>query len=65
MASPSNTQRLKDLMSQHKLSPEQVSELLGRSVQTVREWRCDNKNNISDNNLELLELKLAARSNDA
>lgn len=58
MASPSNTQRLKDLMSQHHLSCEQVSSLLGRSLQTVREWRCANSNNISDNNLQLLELKL-------
>lgn len=65
MASPSNTQRLKDLMSQHKLSPEQVSKMLGRSVHTVREWRCANSNNISDNNLELLELKLAARGAEA
>lgn len=62
MASPNNTQRLKDLMDKHRLSPAEVAELLNRSPQTVLEWRCSNHRIISDNNLELLELKLAARS---
>lgn len=65
MTTPANTQRLKELMSQHNLTPKDVAELLGRSVQTVWEWRCANNTTISDNNLELLELKLAARSNHA
>jgi transcriptional regulator with XRE-family HTH domain len=58
MSGPTNTQRLRELMTEHSLSPEAVAKLLGRSAQTVREWRCANANNISDNNLELLEFKL-------
>lgn len=60
--SPSpNTQRLKELMAQHGLSITEVAQILGRSAQTVKEWRCQNAHNISDNNLKLLELTLAAR----
>lgn len=61
MSLPSNTQRLKELMAQHGLSITDVAKILGRSVQTVKEWRCQNAHNISDNNLKLLELTLAAR----
>jgi transcriptional regulator with XRE-family HTH domain len=61
MSPHSNTQRLKELMSQHELRISDVAKLLGRSPQTVKEWRCQNDNNISNNNLELLSLKLAAR----
>lgn len=56
-----NTQRLKALMSEHNLRIADVAELLDRSVQTVKEWRCQNSRNISKNNLELLESKLAHR----
>lgn len=56
-----NTQRLKDLMSEYNLRIADVAELLDRSVQTVKEWRCQNSRNISKNNLELLESKLAHR----
>lgn len=62
MSSPANTQRLKELMTLHNLTVADVAELLGRSPQTVKEWRCCNDQNISKNNLELLELKLAKRS---
>lgn len=65
MASPKNTQRLKDLMAVHSLSCADVAELLKRSVQTVAEWRCANHRIISDNNLELLEFKLAQRGTSA
>lgn len=61
MASPSNTRRLKALMTQHQLSCADVAALLNRATQTVAEWRCDNSRNISDGNLALLESKLAAR----
>lgn len=56
-----NTQRLKELMSLHRLSCADVALMLNRSEQTVREWRCRNHGNINNNNLELLELKLAQR----
>lgn len=62
MSSATNTQRLKELMSLHNLSIDEVADLLSRAPQTVKEWRCQNANNISDNNLQLLELKLAVRS---
>jgi len=62
MSSPANTQRLKELMTIHDLSISDVAELLERSPQTVKEWRCANDRNISNNNLALLELKLAQRS---
>lgn len=55
-----NTQKLKDLMQQHKLNAPQVAAILGRSAHTVREWRCSNANNIPDQLLELLHLKLGA-----
>ncbi len=58
-----NRERLKELMAQYDLQPKDVALLLTRSTQTVYEWLCVNDNNINDNNLELLELKLAARSN--
>lgn len=61
MSSPENTQRLKELMSQHNLSCKDVAEMLNRSVQSVHEWRCQNSRIISDNHLELLRLKLASR----
>lgn len=65
MSSAANTQRLKELMSQYKLSIADVAVLLGRSQQTVKEWRCQNAKNISTNNLQLLELKLASRPLEA
>jgi hypothetical protein len=34
------TEQLKDLMAEHDLSAADVGELLSRSVQTVRCWRC-------------------------
>lgn len=56
-----NTERLKELMAQHHLSAEDVAKLLDRSVQTVNEWRCRNRNNINDGNLALLEARIAER----
>lgn len=60
-----NTQKLKDLMRTHKLKAPQVAALLGRSAHTVREWRCCNANNIPDQLLELLQLKLGSREEKA
>lgn len=57
-----NTERLKELMAQHHLSAGDVASMLGRSVQTVNEWRCRNSNNINDGNLALLESRIAERS---
>lgn len=56
-----NTQRLLELMSEHNLTVNEVAELLNRKPHTVSEWRCANANNISDNNLALLELLLDKR----
>lgn len=56
-----NTEKLKDLMRTHRLKSPDVAALLGRSAHTVRVWRCCNNNNIPDNLLELLELKISLR----
>ncbi len=60
-----NTQKLKDLMQKHNVKAPRVAAILGRSAHTVREWRCCNKNNIPDQLLELLELKLAQSEDKA
>lgn len=58
--SPSvNTDRLKQLMHEHRLTAPAVALLIGRSAHTVRVWRCSNDTIIPDNMLELLELKIA------
>lgn len=62
MPLPPNTIRLRALMAEHGLSCADVASLLKRSTQTVTEWRCANSRVISQNNLELLELKLRLRS---
>lgn len=62
MSNSPNREKLLQLMADHRLSVAQVAELLGRSAQTVNEWRCINAKNISDNNLELLEFKLTKRA---
>lgn len=61
MSPNANSQRLKELMSEHNLRIADVAKLLGRSKQTVKEWRCTNGRNINDNNLKLLALEIAAR----
>lgn len=59
-----NTSRLIALMHHHKLSCGDVGKMLGRTVSTVRVWRCANPNSptIPDNVLELLEFKLAKQA---
>ena len=56
-----NTEKLLQLMFIHQLTCRDVGELLGRTVSTVRVWRCANPNSptIPNSQLELLELKLA------
>lgn len=57
-----NREKLLRLMAEHSLSVADVTKMLSRSAQTVNEWRCVNANNISDNNLELLEFKISKRA---
>lgn len=59
MSTSSNTERLKKLMSDHRLKAPDVAKLIGRSAHTVRVWRCVNDNVIPDAMLEFLELKIA------
>ncbi len=55
------TEQLHQLMAEHGLTPKQVGELLNRSEQTVRIWRCkDDKRQIPEHALELLQAKVAA-----
>lgn len=52
------TEQLHQLMLAHGLSIEKVGELLNRSQQTVRIWRCkDDKRQIPEHALELLKAK--------
>lgn len=51
-----NTQRLLHLMAACRLSIKDVAELTGRSVQTVKIWRCSNSQNIPPRYLAVLEL---------
>jgi len=53
-----NTEKLRQIMQRHALTSHQVAEILNRSCQTVRIWRCVNTQDIPDSLLELLELKL-------
>lgn len=52
-----NKERLLALMSTHQLSVTKVSELLGRSKGTVRNWRAGTPC-APDHIIELLELKV-------
>lgn len=56
-----NTERLIALMNAHQLSCLDVGKMLGRTVSTVRVWRCANPTSptIPDNQLELLDYKLS------
>lgn len=52
------TEQLHKLMAERGLTTEQVGELLNRSPQTVRIWRCkDDKRQIPEHSLELLKSK--------
>ena len=51
-----NTQRLLHLMSACRLSIKDVAEMTGRSVQTVKIWRCANNQTIPPRYLAVLEM---------
>ena len=59
-----NTEKLIALMNAHQLSCRDVGKMLGRTVSTVRVWRCANPESptIPNGQLELLELKLAQQA---
>jgi flagellar biosynthesis regulator FlaF len=62
MTPQERTEKLIALMAQHRLNAEQAGEIVGVSAQTVRVWRCINPDRtISDKQLRLLELELAAK----
>lgn len=55
------TERLRQLMADHRMNAPAVAALLGRKPNTVRIWRCANGHKaIPAAMLELLELKLKA-----
>lgn len=51
-----NTKRLLHLMSVCRLSVKAVAEMTGRSVQTVKIWRCSNNQIIPSRYLAVLEM---------
>lgn len=56
------TKQLHALMAAHKLDCAAVGEILGRTVQTVRVWRCDYEaRTIPADALRLLAMTLDAR----
>jgi hypothetical protein len=59
-----STERLLTFMADKQLSIADVSEILGRSNQTVRIWRSDNarKQVIPEHAFRVLELTVAART---
>lgn len=58
-----NTERLHQLMDKHKVSAEDVAEILGREINTVRVWRVqETVRPIPDDSLRLLEVLLQARA---
>lgn len=55
-----NTDKLRALMAEHKLSAAQVAVILKRTPATVRVWRCKHPGRkIPDQALRLLELELS------
>jgi hypothetical protein len=56
------TETLRKLMSAHKLDCAAVGEILGRTAQTVRVWRCRyDQRTIPSDALKVLQLTLDAR----
>lgn len=60
------TERLRALMDAHKLTAAEVGEILGRTAQTVRVWRCNHEaRTIPSDALRVLQFTLAARGKAA
>ena len=53
------TKRLKTVMVEHDLTPDDVAELVDVSLHTVYAWQARSRGAIPSNLLELLELKLS------
>lgn len=58
-----NRQILRKLMADHGLNARQIGELLPirgrpRSPHTIRVWRCDDTHTITDDMLELLQIRI-------
>ena len=58
MPHSANTLRLREIMRENSLTPQDVAEILNRSYQTVLIWRSVNDQDIPDNLLRLLELHI-------
>lgn len=62
MADQERTKQLRELMKTHKLDCAEVGEILNRTAQTVRVWRCKyDARTIPSDALRVLQLELAAR----
>lgn len=59
-----NTLRLRDIRQKHKLTNKEIATILSREDITVRQWASGKHNTIPKHMLDLLELKLAARSTE-
>lgn len=58
-----NTEKLHKLMDRHKVDAQDVADMLGREVNTVRVWRVESTvRPIPDDTLALLEMKLQERA---
>lgn len=56
-----NRVELKRLMSEYSVSAKDVAEILGRSIQTIHNWRSTADANPPTNELRLLKFELEAR----
>lgn len=56
-----NRAELKRLMREHKVKAKDVAEILGRSIQTIHNWRSSSDAEPPINELRLLKFELEAR----
>lgn len=57
-----NNAKLLALMEEHQVGIQEVADILGKSTTTIKQFRSKAGANITDNDLELLTLKLKANS---